>query len=333
MAERRHGRRHLPRHVHDTLRRATPSDARHPHVDLGRRRHRSMPQLGNPLRDRCCLGHHAYRRSMGAQPRRSLHVVHGWHHRHAQGCDVAPGRRDRQPRCRLEATAARCARLGQTRAASLQARPAQPARRTAHARHRGLQRDVEPVAGRLGGHHAGPPLRSRRAARHHPARSRQQHVHRWRRVRQAAVACARRRAVSLGHLVVARHRVERRDVVIGIESRPAAPQRTSDHDRQPRQQRGHWYGQQHHHRRRCRQIRHVRAVGPHQGAHRRRPRGRARQRRARARGAARPHPHWLLQGPREIGLHVRHVRGRALEHPRRFRRGRGRWRREAAGSR
>ena len=91
------------------------------------------------------------------------------------------------------------------------------------------------------------------------------------------LARARRRARSLGHLVAAGHRLQRRDLGGRDQGRPAAPQRPADHDRQPRQQRGHRHGHEHHHRRRAAGAHREVPLGPeHQGAHRGRPRGAAR---------------------------------------------------------
>ena len=159
------------------------------------------------------------------------------------------------------------------------------------------------------------------------------HLDRRRRLRQADPARPRRRTGSLGHLVAARDRLERRHVGGRDQGRPAASQPATDHDRQPRQQRGDRHGQQHHHRRdRCRtgEDGHVLPRPQHQGAHRGRPRGAARQRRARPGGAARPHADRLLQGRGQVGRDVRDGRRRALEHPRRL--GRGGGRRHAAAA-
>ena len=68
----------------------------------------------------------------------------------------------------------------------------------------------------------------------------------------------------------------------------------------------------------------------HPGRHRRRPRRRARFGRARPGGAARPHADRLLQGRGQVGADVRGHRRRALLHPRRLGRGRGRRHGQAA---
>ena len=56
------------------------------------------------------------------------------------------------------------------------------------------------------------------------------------RIREATAARPRRRTQSVGHLIVASHRLKRRDVVCCIEGRPTSSQRTIDPHRQPRQQ-------------------------------------------------------------------------------------------------
>ena len=124
----------------------------------------------------------------------------------------------------------------------VQARPAQPARRAADARHRRVQRDVEPRAwpARWSRWSAGTSIPSSCSTR--SSAPRQQHLDRRRRVRQADPARARRRARPVGHLVAARDRLQRGDVVGGDQGRAAAPQPAADHDRQPRQQRGDRHG-------------------------------------------------------------------------------------------
>ena len=200
-----------------------------------------------------------------------------------------------------------------------QARPPQPAGGAADARHRLLQRHQQPDGRRQRRHDGGPPLRPRRAARHGRDRAHQLDVDRRRRLRQADPAGPRRRAGPLGHLVAAGDGVERRDLVVGDEVRPAAPQRPADHGRLARLQRGHRHGVEHRHRRRRRPDGVVPDRAQHPRRHGRRPRRRVGLRRAGPGGDARLHARRLLQGPREVGGHVPGHRRRALLDPRRLR--------------
>ena len=92
-------------------------------------------------------------RPVGTQRRRPVHPLHRRHDRDAEGRDVAPGRRRRQPRRRRPAV--RCPRSRRPPpwpSAWSRPGPVNLPGRAAHARHRRVQRHVEPDARRLGRH-------------------------------------------------------------------------------------------------------------------------------------------------------------------------------------
>ena len=190
--------------------------------------------------------------------------------------------------------------------------PVEPARRTADARDRPVQRLDDAVCRRLDRHSRRPPLRRRRAARHDRGRAGEVDDDRWRRLRPTDPARPRCRARSLGHLVAAGDHLVRRDVVEGDQGRTPAPQRSVD----PRRHAGVVGGDRHGHQRDDRRslggVGVVPARREHAGDHRARHRRRARVRGNRSRRDVRPDAARLLQGPGQVGGHVPHDRRGAL---------------------
>ena len=112
----------------------------------------ALPAWAIAVRGGGGLGLHPDRRPLGTQRRRPVHPLHRRHDGDAEGRDVAPGRRRRQPRLRRPAV--RCP--AEPSAAALAERlvgpgPVNLPGRAVDARHRRIQRHVEPGPRRLGG--------------------------------------------------------------------------------------------------------------------------------------------------------------------------------------
>ena len=155
VGQRRRRRRRVPRLFTDRIERVRARRAERPHVALGRRRTAAtVPGVGDPVRGGRGLGARPDRCARGAAPATTCYLLYtGGTTGLPEGRDVAPGRRDRQPRRRhpgtrcppepsADALAERLARPGPVNL------PAAPA----DARHGRVQRDVEPVPGRLRRH-------------------------------------------------------------------------------------------------------------------------------------------------------------------------------------
>ncbi len=140
----------------------SPEGASDPHLAVGRRRQRTVPGVGHPVRGRGRRRHRRQRgRRVGSQRRPPPAALHRRHHRHAQGRDVAAGRPVR--RARREQQAAHAARSGSRRGARThhQGRPAEHAGGTVDARHRTVQRDQQPDGRRQHHHDGRSPLQRR----------------------------------------------------------------------------------------------------------------------------------------------------------------------------
>ena len=108
---------------------------------------RAVPGVGDPVRGGRRVGARPDGRAVGAQRRRPLPALHGRHHRHAEGRDVAPGRPDRQPRRRVAGTRSLPEDRRRDALAERLTRPGPvPCRPPADARHRRVQRDVRTCA-------------------------------------------------------------------------------------------------------------------------------------------------------------------------------------------
>ena len=246
-------------------------------------------------------------RAVGPQRRRPLPPLHRRHDRHAEGRDVAPGRPLRQPRRRVAAPVparavdwdALAERLTKPGPVNLPAAPLMHGTGAFNAMwNLCLAGSVVTLDG--------PPLRRRRAARHLERERVNVAVDRRRRLRQADPARARRRARPLGPLQPAGHRLVGRDVERRDQGRPAAPQPAADHDRLARLVGGDRHGQRHHDRGRRPRRRPRSASGRTRGCST--DDGRDVEPglgRARPGGAAGPDAGRLLQGPGEVGGHVR----------------------------
>ena len=238
--------RDLPRHVHRALRRDARPRAGRADVDLGRRRHRRVPRLGDRLRDAQRPSADRARSPPWGRSPDDLYILYTggttgmpkgvmWRQDDLVGSLDAPSR----TRCR------RCRDGTSSTPASSKPGPRNlPAAPLMHGTgafnamwNLVLAGSVVTMVGR----HFDPVELLDTIA----DASRQQHLDRRRRVREADPARARRRARAVGHLVAAGDRVERRDVGRRDQGRPAAPQPAADHDRQPRQQRGDRHGIEH----------------------------------------------------------------------------------------
>ncbi len=177
----------LPRRVHRHDRAHPRPGPRRRHLAVGRRRPRRVPRVGDPLRAgrQQPRRRRARRARVGPQRRPAAHDLHGRHHRHAQGRDVAAGRpvphaghpdepgvqggRGRRPRRRARGGAG----PGHRRHAGV----------PAHARHGPLHAAHHAVAGRQHRAARRPQAQHRGAARHHRGREGQLDRHRGRRLR------------------------------------------------------------------------------------------------------------------------------------------------------
>ena len=63
-----------------------------PHLAVGRRRHRALPDWASPYEDAAASRHGRVAGAVGPRRRRPLPALHRRHDRHAEGRDVAPGR-------------------------------------------------------------------------------------------------------------------------------------------------------------------------------------------------------------------------------------------------
>ena len=129
----------------DPIERGAGPAAARPHVAVGRRRQRPAARSGpSPTRRRPPPLPSTAWPAVGSLRRPPAAALHGRHDRHAEGRDVAPGRPLR--RARRGQQEAPPARAGprRRRRSGRQARTAQPARRPADARHRAVQRAVQP---------------------------------------------------------------------------------------------------------------------------------------------------------------------------------------------
>ena len=203
-------------------RRAAVAGTAGPGLAVGRRRHRPVPVLGDPLRarrrERARRGPPRHGRAPATTSTSSTPAA-------PRGCPrVSCGARTTCSPGSTPATSCACPRTG---ASTASARPSSgtgplpPPGLPPHARHGRLHRHGGHVRGRVRRHPHRSPVRPRRAARHRRPRQRQHRRHRRRRLRQTHPARPRRAPRSVAAVDVARLRVLGRHVERGDQGGPA----------------------------------------------------------------------------------------------------------------